>query len=61
MKDGVLPLGIEVYNANNAYIGELLIWVSGGFLSAVEYAWVTDAAPDRLPGFDDVVVKRESG
>lgn len=30
-------------------MGEVLVWVGGGYLSAIEYAWVTDKTPDRLP------------
>ena len=29
--------------------GELLVWVSNGYLSALEFAWVKDDPPTRLP------------
>jgi hypothetical protein len=47
--DGEIPAGSEVRDAAGEYLGEVLIWVGGGYLSAVEYAWVTDEPPTRLP------------
>lgn len=47
--DGVLPSGAEVRDSAGRYLGEVLVWVENGYLSALEYAWVTDEAPDRLP------------
>ncbi|MEU8634213.1 hypothetical protein AB0C38_18705 [Amycolatopsis sp. NPDC048633] len=47
--DGVIPSGAEVRDRAGQYLGEVLVWVGGGHLSAIEYAWVTDEAPDRLP------------
>ena len=47
--DGELPSGAEVRTGAGDYVGEVLVWVGGGYLAAVEYAWVTDEAPDRLP------------
>lgn len=29
--------------------GEVLVWVTGGYLSALEYAWTTDAVPVAMP------------
>ena len=47
--DGEIPSGSEVRDRAGRYLGEVLIWVDGGYLSAIEYAWVTDEPPDRLP------------
>jgi hypothetical protein len=47
--DGELPYGAEVRTSAGEYLGEVLVWVGGGYLAAIEYAWVTDEAPDRLP------------
>ncbi|MFJ7218066.1 hypothetical protein [Amycolatopsis sp. NPDC098790] len=47
--DGEIPAASEVRDAAGQYVGEVLVWVEGGRLSAIEYAWVTDDAPDRLP------------
>jgi hypothetical protein len=38
-------------------LGEILIWVENGYLSALEYAWVTDEAPDGLPSLELVEVE----
>jgi hypothetical protein len=40
----------EVRGPAGEYLGEVLVWIGGGYLSAIEYAWVTDETPDRLPG-----------
>jgi hypothetical protein len=48
--DGEIASGSEVRDRAGRYLGEVLVWVGGGRLSAIEYAWVTDEAPDRLPG-----------
>jgi hypothetical protein len=47
--DGEIPAGSEVRGSIGEYLGEVLIWVGGGYLSAIEYAWVTDEPPARLP------------
>jgi len=47
--DGVLPLDAPIADASGEYLGELLVWVSGGLLSALEYAWVSDMPPRELP------------
>jgi hypothetical protein len=47
--DGEIPSGSEVRDRAGQYVGEVLVWVGGGYLSAIEYAWVTDEPPDRLP------------
>ncbi|MET9232520.1 hypothetical protein [Lentzea sp. NPDC003310] len=50
--DGVLPVAAEVSG-----VGEILLWVTGGRLSAVELAWTTDEPPTRLPPADQVVAR----
>ena len=37
-------------------MGELLVWATDGYLSAIEFAWVTDEMPDELPTRDDIRV-----
>ena len=34
--------------------GEILVWVTDGRLSAIEYAWWSDAAPDGLPDLSEL-------
>lgn len=47
--DGVIPVGAEVRDRAGRYVGEILVWVHDGRLAGIEYAWVTDEPPDRLP------------
>ncbi len=47
--DGEIPAGSEVRDRAGEYLGEILVWVTDGYLSALEYAWVTDDPPTRLP------------
>lgn len=54
LSDGVLPIDAHVYDANDNYVGELIIWISDGRLSALEYAWVTDEMPQALPPVDSL-------
>jgi len=43
------PIEAYVYDSDQEYKGEFLIWIAHGYLAGVEYAWVTDEAPDDLP------------
>ncbi len=43
------PISAYVYDSNQEYTGEFLVWIAHGYLAGVEYAWVTDEAPDVLP------------
>src|ERR1044072_4745006 len=47
--DGPIPAAAEVVDCEGSYIGELIVWISAGRLSALEYSWVTDEPPTRLP------------
>jgi hypothetical protein len=53
MSDGVIPIRALVLGPDGPS-GELLVWVSGGYLSALEYAWFTDQSPVRLPDPEDL-------
>jgi hypothetical protein len=35
-------------------MGTLLVWVDRGYLSALEYGWVTDEAPTELPTVEQI-------
>src|SRR5215471_17166134 len=52
LPDGPAPVAAQVIDADGEYLGELLVWITGGRLSALEYSWVTDEPPDRLPETD---------
>jgi hypothetical protein len=47
--DGVLPVDAFAYDSDGEYLGEVIIWIAGGKLAALEYAWITDASPRALP------------
>jgi hypothetical protein len=46
--DGPLPLA-TVAGERGDSIGELLLWLAGGLVVALEFAWWSDGAPTRLP------------
>lgn len=56
ISDGVIPATGAVKDSSGELIGELLLWVSEGSLSALEYSWYTDEAPVVLPDPHDVTV-----
>ncbi|CAM3619014.1 hypothetical protein [Smaragdicoccus niigatensis] len=44
------PLEVEVFVTSRAdYRGEILIWITDGHLSGIEYAWITDNPPSTWP------------
>lgn len=53
--DGPLPVRAFVPNAQE-YRGEILIWMQGGRLFGLEYAWVTDDPPTRWPRTNEIEV-----
>ncbi|MFK0007725.1 hypothetical protein ACIQTZ_11785 [Paenarthrobacter sp. NPDC090520] len=46
---GPIPVSVEVLDVSGSSIGELLVWVNAGRLSALEFGWWTDERPDQLP------------
>jgi hypothetical protein len=54
--DGVLPVDAQVH-VGGVFVGEILLWITGGLLSSVEYAWVTDEPPATLPPAENVTVR----
>jgi hypothetical protein len=54
--DGETPAGSEVRDSAGKYLGEVLIWVTDGCLSAIEYAWVTDDPPAELPAVTNLTL-----
>ncbi|MFF2556982.1 hypothetical protein ACFVUS_38680 [Nocardia sp. NPDC058058] len=47
--DGLLPVEGEVRDEAGGFVGEILVWVTEGYLSAIEFTWVTDERPKVLP------------
>ena len=56
ISDGVAPVNAYVTNEEGAYIGELILWIGNGKLAGLEYAWVTDSPPSRLPQVSQIRV-----
>ncbi|MEU5761353.1 hypothetical protein [Nocardia sp. NPDC047648] len=46
--NGIFASG-AVTDRNGSPIGEVILWVENGWLSAIEYAWYTDKRPRALP------------
>jgi hypothetical protein len=51
---GPVPGCAWVRDANGETIGTLLVWVDRGYLSALEYGWVTDQPPTELPTAEQI-------
>ena len=47
--DGVIPVNATVADESGSLLGEILLWATDGYLSAVEYAWYGDEPPSSLP------------
>jgi hypothetical protein len=56
ISDGVAPVNAYVTDEEGAYIGELILWIGNGKLTGLEYAWVTDTPPSRLPQVSQIQV-----
>jgi len=46
--DGPLPVRAFV-NKDSGYQGEIIVWITDGRISGLEFAWVTDDPPRRWP------------
>jgi hypothetical protein len=51
---GPVPGQTWVLDEAGAPIGTLLVWVDKGYISALEYGWVTDQPPTALPSTDSL-------
>ncbi|MEV6983135.1 hypothetical protein AB0M95_17995 [Sphaerisporangium sp. NPDC051017] len=45
----IAPVRAIVRSEDGEPVGELILWLTDGKLSALEYAWVTDRMPSQLP------------
>ena len=43
-----------VFGKDGAPAGTVMVWVLDGYVSALEYAWVTDDPPADLPGVEQI-------
>ncbi|MFE7796716.1 hypothetical protein [Nocardia sp. NPDC057440] len=46
---GELPVSGEARDERGSLIGEVTLWATDGFLSAIEYWWVSEDRPTSLP------------
>lgn len=54
------PITAYVYDSDQEYTGEFLLWIAHGYLASVEYAWVTDEPPIDLPDPSSIQVSVKS-
>jgi hypothetical protein len=60
LPNGAFPTHAFVPNRAE-YQGEVIIWITDGHVSGLEYAWVSDVPPTRWPQADEMeVVPRAS-
>jgi hypothetical protein len=55
IEDGPLPVRALVDGETGELEGEILLWVSDGHLSGLEFAWYTDEPPTEWPATDRLV------
>lgn len=55
-RDGPLPGRFPVRHGGHL-VGEILVWLEGGRLAGLEYAWVTSEAPHGMPDATEVDVE----
>lgn len=46
---GPIPTRAVVVDDHGEPVGEVIVWVTDGYLSGLEYAWFADDMPNRLP------------
>lgn len=47
--DGPVPMRAFVIGDSDEIEGEILVWVQDGYLSGLEFAWLTEEAPANFP------------
>jgi hypothetical protein len=47
--DGTLPVDAVVESPSGMSTGTILVWTEGGYLSTIEFAWLTDEMPKEFP------------
>jgi len=56
--ESILPVDASVVDDNGEYAGELILWLTDGRISSLEYSWVTDSMPRSLPPVRNMRVGR---
>ncbi|MFI1830569.1 hypothetical protein ACH41E_29630 [Streptomyces sp. NPDC020412] len=57
---GVIPVDATVTDKSGSLFGEILLWATDGYLSAIEYAWYGDEPPSVLPDVEMISVEVRS-
>jgi hypothetical protein len=52
VSDGVLSVAALVVDADEESVGFITVWVTGGYLSGLEYSWFTERMPTEYPSPD---------
>lgn len=60
LPDGPFPARAFVPN-NAAYEGEIIIWLTKGHVSGLEYAWITEEPPTGWPRPDEMEIVPQAG
>jgi hypothetical protein len=60
LPDGPFPARAFVPSAD-AYQGEIIIWITDGHLSGLEYAWTSEEPPTRWPLPNEMEVVTQAG
>jgi len=56
------PFPAQAFVPNSAeYEGEVIIWITGGHVSGLGYAWVSDNPPTRWPRADEMQIVLQTG
>ncbi|AZG45840.1 hypothetical protein [Gordonia insulae] len=53
LSDGPLPVAAQAWDGGD-YLGEVMLFVSDGRMSLLEFAWVTDERPSAFPPLDSI-------
>src|SRR5207237_4957540 len=56
-RDGPIPVRALAKDEDHTLLGEVLIWVKGGYLRAIEFGWLTDEMPKVMPSAGRVEVE----
>jgi len=49
LREKMAPVSALAYDSDEEYTGEFILWLADGYLSGLEYAWITDEKPEDLP------------
>ncbi len=59
--DGPISTTAMANDADGAPASDILVWVTDGYLSGMENAWLSDVVPQRFPRVDEVVLLGPDG